>query len=280
MARQTKQSSAAELNTAQPSITASETTPSQSGSLTKGLAILEVLATSDKPLGVTDIALIMDTAKSGVHRLLQTLRSTGWVSKTPEGRYECTLRLWEFGMRLGDRVDLKRVAVPAMKILAATTQEAVHLSILDKADVLYIDKIDSPQPVRAYTSIGSRSPAYAVATGKVLLAFSDPQTVLRATRSMQAFSQHTLTTRDALNSELQRIRETGYAINRGEWRETVCGLAAPIFDRRNQLVGAIGISGPAERLTLRILKGYAPDVIAAARDISANLGHHDSALAK
>ncbi|HEY9460137.1 MAG TPA: helix-turn-helix domain-containing protein, partial [Paralcaligenes sp.] len=93
MARQTKQSSAAELNTAQPSITASETTPSQSGSLTKGLAILEVLATSDKPLGVTDIALIMDTAKSGVHRLLQTLRSTGWVSKTPEGRYECTLRL-------------------------------------------------------------------------------------------------------------------------------------------------------------------------------------------
>ncbi len=249
-------------------------TSNLSGSLLKGFAILEILSSHEEPMGVTDIARDMDTPKSGVHRLLQVMREAGWVRQTEHGLYECSLKLWELGQRLSSRIDLLHLAGPAMRQLAAQTDETVHLSILDKTEVLYLEKLESPHPVRAFTRVGGRAPAYCVATGKALLAYADEQVVLESTQDMQMYTAISLESRDELYRELELVRRQGYAINLGQWRGGVRGLAAPIMDMHGNAVAAIGIAGPADRLSKTTLRDIAPLVIAAAQSVSHELGYH------
>jgi DNA-binding IclR family transcriptional regulator len=171
------------------------------------------------------------------------------------------------------RIDMKRVAEPFMESLAKTTQETVHLSVLDDTDVFYVHKIDSSQPVRAYSEISGRAPAYCVATGKALLAFQEDSYLQRFGERLHVHTPRTLATQVELRKELAQVRQQGYAINRGEWRETVGGLAAPIFDAHRRPLAAIGISGPVERLRAPQLKSFTPEVLRAARDISEALGY-------
>lgn len=243
-----------------------------SGSLEKGLALIELLAKSETPLGVTQIANRLATGKSGIHRILQMMKATGWIRQTPKSEYECTLKLWELGLRQIERIDLRRLAAPYMRELASATQESIHLSILDGTDVLYLDKLDSPQAIRAYTHIGGRAPAYCVATGRALLAHANEAAVTAATHNMESFTTLTVTSPQKLRNELQQVRNRGYAINRGEWRGGVRGLAAPIFDASAHAIAAIGVAGPGERMTDASMRTYAPLVVAAARRISRDLG--------
>jgi DNA-binding IclR family transcriptional regulator len=241
--------------------------------LLKGLALLEALARSPRPRGVTDLAREQGIGRSNAHRTLQTLTAAGFVKQDETSAYSCTLKLFELGRAVFDRIDVAKVAEPVIRALAEKTQETVHLSVLDGFEVIYIRKIDSPQPVRAYSSIGSRSPAYCVATGKALLAHQEPGYCDRFADRLVAHTPQAITSLEALGEELEHIRRQGFAVNRGEWRESVCGLASPIFDAGGAVVAAIGISGPVERLRRTLLRRFAPDVQAAANSISESLGH-------
>ena len=256
-----------------PSRAQDESANALTGSLPKGLALLDILSSDDAPMGVTVLARHMDMPKSGVHRLLQVLRSLGWVRQTPTGEYECTLKLWELGQRVANRLDLRRAAAPAMRGLAARTRETILLSILDGTDVLYVEVLDSPQPVRAYTRPGDRAPAFCMATGKALLAYAPAAVVAAAAERFEVFTSLTITTREQLDKELERVRRKGYAVNRGEWSGGVRGVAAPIFDSRDQVVAAISVGGPGERMTEAAVRNIAPLVMEAAASVSGELGH-------
>lgn len=245
----------------------------QSGSLPKGLALLELLSGDDVPLGVTALARSMDMPKSGVHRLLQVLRVLGWVRQTDSGEYQCTLKLWELGQRVAGRIDLRGAAAPAMRELSTRTRETILLSILHGTDVLYLDALDSPQQVRVHTKPGDRAPAFCVATGKALLAHASPDVIDAVVASMREFSPATITSREQLDKELERVRRKGFAINRGEWNGGVRGIAAPIQDAHGQVVAAISIGGPGERMSETTLRGMAPLVMAAAQNVSRELGY-------
>jgi len=241
--------------------------------LLKGFAVFEALAKSDRPRGVTELSAELGLVKSRTHSLLQTLQKIGYVRKDEiAGRYECTLRMWEMGSAVMDRFDLRPAARPCLEWLARKTDESVHLSILDGIETLYVDKIDSAQPVRAYSRIAGRAPAYCVATGKALLAYAPASTVELACKALKKHTANTITEQQAFQRELGRIRETGYAINRGEWRESVVGLAVPILDLRRVAIAAIGISGPVERLSTNRLKELAPLVVRAGRSTTRALG--------
>jgi IclR family transcriptional regulator, KDG regulon repressor len=241
--------------------------------LLKGLALLEALARSPGPRGVTDLARELGIVRSNAHRTLQTLAAAGFVKQDETAAYSCTLKLFELGRAVFDRIDVAQVAEPVIRILAEKTQETVHLSVLDGFDVVYVRKVDSPQPVRAYSSIGSRSPAYCVATGKALLAHQEPGYCSRFADRLVPHTHSSIISLEALEEELAQVRRQGFAINRGEWRDSVCGLASPIFGAGGAVVAAIGISGPVERLRPTLLRRFAPDVQAAAREISHALGH-------
>ena len=237
--------------------------------LLKGLTVLEALIRSDRPRRVSEFAVELGLTKSNVHRVLQTLQAAGFVMQTPEGRYAPTLKIWELGSRVHLGLDVAREARPYLGQLAASTRETVHLSILDKAEVVYIDKIDSPEPVRAYSTVGGRAPAHCVATGKVLLAFA-PSSAVHG--SFASFTPRTIITDDAFQVSCAEIRSRNYAVNWGEWRERVRGVAAPVRDTFGQVIAAVGISGPAERLTRARVAECVPAVLGAAERISQALG--------
>lgn len=239
----------------------------------KGLSVLESLAHADDARGISEIANELKMTKSNVHRVLQALVQRGYASQDPvSNRYKLTLKIWELGAQVLARIDLKEIAAPFLLDLAERTAETVHLSVLDGANVIYIDKIDSPQPVRAYSKMGGRAPAYCVATGKAMLAFQSDEVVKRAGAKMARYTPKTFRNIGDLNQDLERVRRLGYAINRGEWHEGVCGIAAPIRDSSGIVIAAVGLSGPAHRMSASIMRKFGPKVMQAANAISRNLG--------
>ena len=241
--------------------------------LLKGLQVLEALARSPRPRGVSDLAKELELTRSNMHRTLRTLVESGLVRQDEEGgNYACTLKLFELGSAIPARADVADLADPVMLALSEQTRETVHLSALDGGDVIYLHKIDSTHPVRAYTTIGGRAPAYCVATGKALLAWQPDSYLDRYQDALQGFTPLTLTDLGRLRDELAEVRRQGFALNRGEWRDSVCGIAAPVFGVGGRAVAAIGLSGPASRLTVGRLDDFAQQITAAARDLTQKMG--------
>ena len=244
--------------------------------LIKGLGLLEVLAHSGQPLGVTELANRIGIGKSNVHRLLQALVELGYVRRDAEsGAYAASIRLWELGSAVLANLDLRRAAQTWMDWLLERTRETVHLSVLDGDEVVYVHKLDSPEPVRAYSQIGGRAPAHCVATGKAMLAWSGDTALQALSRRLHGWSPRTLTDPLEFLREMERIRQQGYAVNRGEWRESVGGVAAPVRDPGGRVVAAVGVSGPIDRLRPSGFKALSLDVIRAADGVSAALAGSD-----
>jgi IclR family transcriptional regulator, KDG regulon repressor len=239
----------------------------------KGLKMLEALALSDGPCALTDMAKYCGVTKSNAHRLLKTLEECRYVRQDPKTRaYEPTLRLWELGTRVFNRIDLRAVAAPHLRALARTTKESVHLSMFDDGEVIYLDKVDSVHAVRAYIGIGDRAPAYCTATGKAVLAFMPQEVIDRTCRHLKRFTAKTTIDPRKLKAELARIRERGYAVTLGEWRAGVLGIAAPVRSPSGVVVAGIGIAGPEERMRDTDSAEQAAAVLKAAEGISQDLG--------
>lgn len=242
--------------------------------LLKGLTVLEAVARSDKPRGVTELAAQLKLGKSNVFRVLQTLASAGYLRRDPTGKlYECSLKVWELGSLTIARLDPLAVAHPVITQMNLETLELAYFAIVDRGEVLFVDIVQSQHTLRAHSRIGERAPIYAVAPGKVYLAFADETVIAQALRSLSRHTRQTVTDASAFRRELLMARRLGYAVNRGEWREGVSGIAAPVFDRLGQPIGAVGITGPSDRLNTLVLRGFAPIVVAAAADISTALGY-------
>jgi DNA-binding IclR family transcriptional regulator len=243
--------------------------------LLKGLMVLEAVTdVENRPRTIEELAARVGLTRSNTHRTLQTLAHAGYIVKDDDsGGYRATVRLFELAARQLAQLDVRKLAQPAMRRLAELSGETVHLSILDGIEVVYIDKIDSPQPVRAYSYIGGRAPAYAVATGKALLAHQPDGYIARCADALQTHTPRTIATMPALEEEMRKIRRQGYAANRGEWRATVGGVAVAIFNSLEQPVAALGISGPLERLSAGRMKELAPAVADCAREVSRLMGY-------
>lgn len=230
---------------------------------------MEALATGESARGVTELATALSLTKSNVHRLLQTLVTLGYARQDRDsGRYEPTLRFWEIGYRVISRFEVRSFARPHMEKLAAVSKETVHLAVLDNEEIVHIDRIDTEHPVRAHLRIGTRSPVYGVALGKAILAHQSDAFIASVSKKLRRFTDATIVKESDLRRELARIRKDGYAINRGEWRAGISGIAAPIQSPFGCPVAAIGVSGPSERLRLEDLKKLASHVKSAAKAIA------------
>jgi DNA-binding IclR family transcriptional regulator len=238
----------------------------------KAFALLEELAQSDRPLGVSELSERLGLGKSNVHRLLQTLISLKYARQTPDSSYVASLRMWEMGHQIFSNFSFRDIVKPYMRRLAELTNETVHLSEMDGFEVVYVDKIESKEPVRTYTQLGGRAPAYCVATGKIQMAYLPEEDIRRCYETVNQFTPHTITDVEAFCRQAAENRERGYAVNRGEWRSDVIGLAAPIADSSGDVVAAIGLSAPASRVDVKKMERYAETVTGFARDISQELG--------
>ncbi len=239
----------------------------------KALNLLEALVHSGQPRRLTELARQLNLTKPNVYRLLSTLSALGYVKKDPITTfYSPTLKLWELGSLLVRDVDLVTVAQPRLRRLCADTHESVQLAVFDSGFVVYVDKADSPQPLKAMTSIGSRVPATVVSTGKAMLAWMPQEGLDQAMPHVKRYTPLTLTRRKDIEKDLEETRLRGYAVNRGEFRVGVSGLAAPIRDRSGTVVAALGVWGAEKGILGSRREDLAHMLIVAAREVSRDLG--------
>jgi IclR family transcriptional regulator, KDG regulon repressor len=170
-------------------------------------------------------------------------------------------------------LEIREVARHYLEDLSSNTNELVALGVLDGREVVYLDKIDCSQAVRAYIPIGGRAPAYCISTGKAILAHCDDHEVIKIASSMKKFTDHTVIGIEALKKHFAEIRRRGYSINFGEWHEDLGGVASAIRDREGNVVAAIGITVPIHRLAKENIDPLGRLVMKAAAAISDELGY-------
>jgi DNA-binding IclR family transcriptional regulator len=244
----------------------------------KALLLIEHLARSREPRRLTDISREMGLTKPNVYRLLSTLCEMGYARKDPvSSQYAPTLKLWELGSILVRDIDLVTVAHSRLRKLCDDTGESVQLTVFDAGFAVYVDKVDSRQPLKATTNIGTRLPATAISTGKAMLAWMPDEALTLALANLQRFTPSTRMKREEIEADLELTRERGYAVNFGEYRGGICGVGFPIRDRMGGVVAAIGIWGAEEN----ILGPRREDLVRmggdSAREISYWMGYIDPA---
>lgn len=258
---------------AAPPLRVNRSALSGEGSLGKGLAILQALAQAEAPRGISELARELGMPKSAVHRLLRLLTESGWVRQDAAWRYAPTLKIWELGTRVAERIDLRKLAAPVMHDLLAAIRETVYLSVLDGAEVLVVDKLDSADAVVSHARLASRGPAHASAAGKALLAGMD-ESALKALlpARLQRFTPRTCTSRSALLAELRNGRARGFAVNHGEWHADIGGIASPVRDARGVVVASLGIHMLAAHLKPALIREYGSIVLAHAQRLTREFG--------
>ncbi len=248
----------------------------------KVLKLVEALSRAEQPAGVTALANELGFTKSNAHRLLNTLVELGYVKRhDEEGQYELTLKLWWIGAAVMSRLDVARVALPYMRALEKATEESVNLSVFEDGQVVYVAAVQGRNPVRAFIRVGDRRPSYCTATGKVLLAYQPEKLLPKYCGKMKRYTPNTLTSLAKIKAELALVRKRGYSVTSGEWRDNVGGVAAPIRAAGGEVVAAVGLMSPLERLnTETTRKQAAKAILDCAARISSELGYHEPGGAK
>jgi IclR family KDG regulon transcriptional repressor len=241
----------------------------------KVLKLIETLAGADQPLGVTSLAAELGFTKSNAHRLLNTLSKLGYVRHHEDvGQYELTPKLWRVGVAVMSRMDLSRIAVPYMRALERETGESVNLAIFDDGSVVYVAAVQGSNPVRAFIRVGDRRPSYCTATGKVLLSHQPEHLLSKYCGKFKRYTPRTITSLQKLKTELALVRKQDYSVTSGEWRENVGGVAAPIRSETGEVIAAVGLMSPLERLNdARSRSHAARAILACAARISSDLGY-------
>jgi DNA-binding IclR family transcriptional regulator len=250
--------------------------PYQLHSLDRAVQVLEALSESDMPLSLAEICHRMGLHKSTAHRALMVLERSALIERTQENRFRLGLKLYELGNRAVEQIDLRARVQPFFRRLSMQVGETVHLSVLQKTSVVYLDKVEPNRRICMTSKTGTSNPVYCTSMGKAMLAFQSQETIEQIVAKIR-FVRHTrktLCTREALLKALERVRRRGYAIDDEEIELGVRCVGAPIFDDNRRAIAAVSVSGPSSRITAQSVPAIAEHVLRCCREISASLGMH------
>ena len=231
------------------------------------LTILEHLTESQCPLTLAQLASLMGAPKSTVMRLLQAMESHGYVLHMPAergfvpGPRSATLALQTLrtpNMRRGCRAVLRK--------LVAKLGESCNLTVPDAGRVLYVERVETHEPLRMHLQPGTWVPMHCTASGKLFLASLSAleRNCILAHMPLDRRSPHTIVDRQALDAELNRIAQRGLGIDNEEFVRGMIAVATPVFGRRDKLVAAIACHAPTARRSLDELISSVPHLRLAA----------------
>jgi DNA-binding IclR family transcriptional regulator len=241
----------------------------------KALELLSVFSFRESRLSLADLASRTGIPRATAFRLLSTLEQSGFLDKV-HGAYQLGIKCFVLGNIVAGGLDLRETARPHLAALRETTRETTQIAILDHWQVVYLERMLSSMSVGYMRSrAGAILPAYCTGLGKTLLAFRPEAEVQAwaATQKFAALTPRTITSAKRLLKDLAVIRERGYGLDEEEREKGVSCIAAPIANHNGDVVAAISVAGPTERMP-RTLVGseMAAAVVAAARAISIDLG--------
>jgi DNA-binding IclR family transcriptional regulator len=257
-----------------PKVVAKNDGPYQLHSLERAVSVLEVLGQSQGPLSLAEICQRMGLHKSTAHRSLMVLERSALIERTEENRFRLGLRLYELGNRAVEQIDLRARVQPFLRRLAGQVGETVHLSVLQKTSIVYLDKVEPNRRVCMSTKTGTSNPVYCTSMGQAMLAFQPKETVEQIAAKIRfvTYTPKTIGSREALLVALEKIRRRGYAIDDEEIELGVRCVGAPIFNENRRAIAAMSVSGPISRITVQSVPGIAEKLLRCCGDISASLG--------
>lgn len=239
-------------------------------SLARGLRILQKMAESSGTVSITAIAYDLQVDKGSASLLMQTLANYGFAEKDTETRqYRLGPAVVQLSRSLLNRMPLRETAKPFLLQLVQETGECAHLGILSQGKVLYIDQVESPHTLRVNTEVGFTAPLHCTALGKALLAWSDSELPVE----FQQFTSRTILDPGVLRNELASIKNLGYATDDEEFTPGVRCIAAPVFEFRGKVIGALGISGPAARVEKESMLELAKQVTVVAKNLTDRMSY-------
>ncbi|MEW6356740.1 MAG: IclR family transcriptional regulator [Planctomycetota bacterium] len=239
------------------------------------LDVLEYLGRAATPVSAAALSGGLRIPRATLFRLLKDLIRRGYVSRDMgNGAYTLGLRVLPLAAAVLNRMDIREASYDPMHKLLAESQETVELLVPHEDEMIFVEKMDSPQSMRIFARVGSTIPLlHLMAHGKVMLAFM-PEEQRRAylTRPMRRDAKGAPVKRARLETELRRVQRRHWAVDHQEARLEVTRFSAPVFDHLGKFTGAVGFAGPTIRLPRRRQKEFARMVLVAARSITANLG--------
>lgn len=246
-------------------------------SVTRALSILNVLSHHPHGIKITSLAQELNLSKATVHRLLATLISENYVRQDPETeRYKIGYQVVSLATHFLNHFDIIEVAKPHLTQLSTEINETVHLCIEDQGQALYIDKIESTQPIAMYSRIGTRAPMYCTAVGKVLLSAMNAAKYQEVVKTIQFLkvTPYSIDSADSLTTEINLVKNQKFAIDEQEITVGVRCLAFPIYNFKGEIIASFSVSGPINRITEEYLHGSLKNKMSkTSKAISGELGY-------
>jgi len=254
--------------------------PRYSQSLERGLAILGCFTAMRPVLGIADIADELGMSRSTTHRYVITLVALGYLEQGASRKYRLGLRVTDLGMAAINATGLRDHARPHLEELRQRTSYTTSISVLDGHEILCIDRARSFR--RGLTDAerklepGSRLPAHATSTGKLLMAFLPEDERRRALAELKPgkVGPNTITGKRRLRDELDQVREAGFAVGDEEFAPELLCVAAPVRNASREVVAGVNIAARGTMISLEeLVDALSPHLVSTADRISARLGY-------
>jgi IclR family KDG regulon transcriptional repressor len=241
--------------------------------LQRAMRLLSSFDHDHPEMGVAELARKLDLPKPTVYRILATLESGGFVQQNSNAKYHLGFRLAELGLLALQQVSMRDEAMPFLRDLLDECQETVDLAVFDAGEMVYLEVLESPQPVKIAARAGRRLPAHCTASGKVYLAYASEDDLDAAvTQGMVSCTPNTICDLEPLIEDLRLTRQRGYSISAEEFELGITAVAAPVMDNSGQVVAVIAIAGPTYRLPPERVAELGEAVKRTAHGLSEHLG--------
>jgi len=257
-------------------------TPSKPGvvtaqvqSLTRGLNILEALASAEAGISLTDIAQRVDLPPSTTHRLLSTLEKMGYVYQAGDlGHWYVGLQAFTVGSSFLANRDFATQSHAYMRRLMEQSGETANLAILDGTEAVFIDQVQCRETMRTIVKLGSRVPLHASGVGKAIFAsLADEQIdAILKVKGLPRITGNTITAPETMWATVKVIRQRGWSFDDEEHALGTRCVAAPVYDEHAEPLGAISLAGPSSRLPDARIKQLGPLVAHTAEELTRRLG--------
>jgi IclR family KDG regulon transcriptional repressor len=244
-------------------------------SLERAFGLLEAIAHARQGIGLAELSKKVGLHNSTTFHLVKTMVALGYIRQDRDKRYRIGRSLFALAAGALDEVELVSLAIPVLEDLTEATGESGHFAVRSGDSVVVIAKTSGSGAFQLTNRVGITRPAHGTALGKVLLAALTEGQLDRflENHELTALTPKTITDPELLRQEIREVARTGVAYDDGEFNAEVRCVAMPVHDFTGQVAGALGISGPIWRLSIAVLQKQTELVRAAARRLSATLGH-------
>jgi len=248
--------------------------PGKSFPTVKAVAILEAMATARRPLGVSELGVLLGLPKPTAHRIVRMLESEGLLQREPGSRrYVPGARMVQLGLGI---VAASMLRAPRHAILESLSQqigETCNFGVMTGSHVVYLDRVESAWPFGLRFEPGSRVPLHCTSMGKLFLSQLPEQKRALLLRSipLYRYTENTIVDAARLDAELAKIQSSQVSIDNQEFLAGVVCVAVPVRDAGGQPVAALAVSAPLARMTLEQGLQHVPLLQVAAERLAATI---------